>query len=166
MTTAERAADLQKPAIRVLGAAEGFTHHHIMQMASLTNTGAAESGRRCFRQAGLKPSDVDVLEVYDSFTITTLVTLEDLGFCEKGEGGAFVRGGRIALGGELPINTDGGGLSACHPGMRGIFLVIEAVRQLRGECGARQVGNCRVAMVHGTGGWLSTQGTLLLGLGA
>jgi acetyl-CoA acetyltransferase len=165
LTTAERAADLPKTAVQILGAAEGFSHHHVMQMSSVTDTGAQASGRRCFEQAGLKPADVDVLEVYDSFTITVLLTLEDLGFCKKGEGGSFVADGRLRPGGSLPINTDGGGLSSCHPGMRGIFLVIEAVRQLRGECGGRQVPDCEVAMVHGTGGWLSAQGTLLLAAG-
>jgi acetyl-CoA acetyltransferase len=109
---------------------------------------------------------VSMAMIYDSFTITVLVTLEDLGFCKKGQGGAFVSGGRIALGGELPINTDGGGLSSNHPGMRGIFLVVEAVKQLRGECGERQVKDCRVALVHGTGGALGNRhsgATLILG---
>jgi acetyl-CoA acetyltransferase len=92
--------------------------------------------------------------IYDSFTITVLVTLENLGFCKPGEGGAFVQDGRIALGGALPVNPDGGGLSSNHPGMRGIFLVIEAVKQLRGECGERQVSGARTALVHGTGGTL------------
>lgn len=104
--------------------------------------------------------------IYDSFTITVLMTLEDLGFCKKGEGGQFVQNGRLQLGGELPLNTDGGGLSSNHPGMRGIFLVIEAVRQLRGECGERQVRDARVALVHGTGGALGSRhsaATLVLG---
>jgi len=108
-------------------------------------------------------TDVDVLQLYDSFTITVLLTLEDLGFCGKGEGGAFVEGGRLRWDGPLPTNTDGGGLSACHPGMRGMFLIVEAVRQLRGEGTARQVANAEVALVHGTGGMLSTGATLLLG---
>jgi acetyl-CoA acetyltransferase len=96
------------------------------------------------------------------------MTLEDLGFCKKGEGGRFVENGRLQLGGVLPINTDGGGLSSNHPGMRGIFLIIEAVRQLRGECGERQVANPRLALVHGTGGTLGARhsgATLILGLG-
>ena len=104
--------------------------------------------------------------IYDSFTITVLMTLEDLGFCKKGEGGRFAEGGRLQLCGELPINTDGGGLSSNHPGMRGIFLIVEAVKQLRGECGERQVKDCRVALVHGTGGALGTRHsgvTLILG---
>jgi acetyl-CoA acetyltransferase len=126
-------------------------------------TAASESGQRAFAMAGLKPADVDVLELYDAFTINTLLFLEDLGFCAKGEGGAFVSGGRIAPGGALPVNTNGGGLSCVHPGMYGIFLLVEAVRQLRGEGGDRQVKDARVALAHGNGGVLSSQITALLG---
>ncbi len=107
--------------------------------------------------------DIDVLQLYDSFTITVLMTLEDLGFCKKGEGGAFVENGRLAFDGPLPTNTDGGGLSACHPGMRGMFLIVEAVRQLRGEAGATQVADAKIALAHGTGGYLSTGATLVFG---
>src|SRR2546426_24210 len=127
---------------------------------------AAETGPRAFAEAGVTHDDIDTAMIYDSFTITVLMTLEDLGFCKKGEGGRFVEGGRLQLGGALPINTDGGGLSSNHPGMRGIFLVIEAVKQLRGECGDRQVKDCRVALLHGTGGTLGTRhsgATLILG---
>ena len=106
--------------------------------------------------AGMKPSDIDLCTLYDSFTITLLVTLENLGFCELGEGGAFVEDGRIGLGGALPVNPDGGGMSSNHPGMRGIFLIIEAVRQLRGGLGKRQVEGAETALVHGTGGTLGT----------
>jgi acetyl-CoA acetyltransferase len=105
--------------------------------------------------------------IYDSFTITVLATLENLGFCKRGEGGDFVSGGRIALGGELPVNPDGGGLSSNHPGMRGIFLIIEAVKQLRGEGGARQVDGAEVALAHGTGGTIGDKhsgATLILGV--
>jgi acetyl-CoA acetyltransferase len=115
--------------------------------------------------AGLTPNDVDLCTIYDSFTITVLSTLENLGFCEIGEGGPFVEGGRIGLGGALPVNPDGGGLSSNHPGMRGIFLVIEAVRQLRGGLGERQVEGAEVALAHGTGGTLGVShsgATLLL----
>src|SRR6202023_415491 len=101
---------------------------------------------RAFAEAGVTPADIDMAMIYDSFTITVLLLLEDLGFCKKGEGGAFVQGGNIALGGRLPINTDGGGLSSNHPGMRGIFLIIEAVRQLRGQCGPRQVAGAQLAV--------------------
>jgi acetyl-CoA acetyltransferase len=106
---------------------------------------------------------VNVIELYDAFTINTILFLEDLGFCRKGEGGPFVSGGRIAPGGSLAVNTNGGGLSYCHPGMYGLFLLIEAVRQLRGECGARQVPNCEIALAHGNGGVLSSQATVILG---
>jgi acetyl-CoA acetyltransferase len=112
--------------------------------------------------AGIKPSDVDVLEPYDSFTITVLLALEDLGFCAKGEGGAFVEGGRLAPGGALPAMTSGGGLSYNHPGALGILLLIEAVRQLRGEAGERQVADAKIAVAHGSGGVLSTASTVVL----
>jgi acetyl-CoA acetyltransferase len=109
------------------------------------------------------PDDVDTCQVYDAFTSMVLITLEGLGFCKKGEGGAFVADGKLRLGGALPTNTDGGGLSACHPGMRGIFLMVEAARQLRGECGLRQVPDARIACVSATGGWFSSAATMLLG---
>ncbi|MGH7324707.1 MAG: acetyl-CoA acetyltransferase [Candidatus Rokuibacteriota bacterium] len=163
ITTRERARDLAKPPIAVLGVAETHTHQIISQMPDLTVTGAALTGPRAFAMAGLRPGDVDVTEIYDSFTITVLLTLEDLGFCKKGEGGAFVAKQRTAPGGDFPLNTQGGGLSYCHPGVFGIFTVIEGVRQLRGECGPRQVANARVALCHGTGGVLSASGTAILG---
>jgi acetyl-CoA acetyltransferase len=164
VTTAERAADLAKAPAYVLGAAHALTHHlNVSAMPDLTVTAAAQCGPLAFERAGLSPSDVDVLQVYDSFTITVLLSLEDLGFCAKGEGGAFVEDGRLRADGELPTNTDGGGLSACHPGMRGMFLIVEAVRQLRGEAGSNQVAGAEVAVAHGTGGMLSTGATLVLG---
>lgn len=166
VTSTERARSLCKPPVYVLSAAEAHWHRNISQMPDLTVTAATESGRRAFAQAGLQPSDVDVVEVYDAFTINTILFLEDLGFCKKGEGGAFVSGGRIAPGGELPVNTNGGGLSYCHPGMDGIFLLIEAARQLRGECGLRQQSGVNVALVHGNGGVLSSEVTALLGSAA
>lgn len=144
--------------------AEGHTHAHIGQMPDLTTTGAALTGPRAFAMAGVTPADIDVAEIYDSFTITVVMTLEDLGFCAKGEGGAFVAGGRTAPGGDFPMNTQGGGLSYTHPGMFGIFLIIEAVRQLRGECGERQVPGVRLALAHGTGGVLASQATVILGV--
>jgi len=122
-----------------------------------------EIGQRLLGMAGLKPADVDVVELYDAFTINTILFLEDLGFCAKGEGGAFVASGRIAPGGALPVNTNGGGLSCVHPGMYGIFTIIEAVRQLRAEAGARQVKGAKVALAHGNGGVLSSQITALFG---
>jgi acetyl-CoA acetyltransferase len=163
VTSAERARDLRKPPIFVLGAAEAHWHNDIFQMPDLTVTAAAESGARAYRNAGLKPTDVDVVQVYDAFTINTLLFLEDLGFCAKGEAGSFVSAGAIAPGGRLAVNTSGGGLSYGHPGMLGIFLIIEAVRQLRGECGARQCADSHIALVHGNGGVLSSQVTALLG---
>jgi len=166
LVRSERAKDFPKPPVYVLGAAAATWHRQIGCMPDLTVTAAAESGPRAFAMAGLAPKDVDVLELYDAFTINTLLFLEDLGFCAKGEGGAFVRGGRIAPGGELPVNTNGGGLSCCHPGMYGMFLLIEAVQQLRGEAGARQVADAQVALCHGNGGVLSSQVTALLGTAA
>jgi acetyl-CoA acetyltransferase len=164
VTSAERAADLRRPPVWILGGAHSTTHHlNLSAMGDLTTTAAARSGPLAFARAGCKPADVDVAQLYDSFTITVVLTVEDLGFCAKGEGGAFVDRGGLGVGGRLPTNTDGGGLSACHPGMRGMFLVVEAVRQLRGEAGATQVPDARLAVAHGTGGMLSTAATLLLG---
>ncbi|MGD9954236.1 MAG: thiolase, partial [Burkholderiales bacterium] len=163
LTRAERAQEFRKAPVYLLGAGAAHWHRQISSMPDLTVTAATESGRRAYEMAGLGPADVDVLELYDAFTINTLLFLEDLGFCEKGEGGGFVAGGRIAPGGGLPVNTNGGGLSCVHPGMYGIFLVVEAVRQLRGECGARQVKDAAVALAHGNGGVLSSQITALLG---
>lgn len=163
VTSADRAKSLRKPPIHVLGVGHVTTHHSISSMPSLTETGACRSGEQAYLMAGLNPKDVDVLELYDAFTINTLLFLEDLGFCGKGEGGAFVSGGRIAPGGRLPVNTNGGGLSYCHPGMYGLLLLVEAVRQLRGECGDRQVDGAKIALAHGNGGVLSSQSTVLLG---
>jgi acetyl-CoA acetyltransferase len=163
MTSAERARDLAKPPVFVLGAASGGDHSMISQMPDLTTTAGAVSGPSAFAMAGLKPADVDLLMGYDSFTITALLHLEDLGFCAKGEGGAFVEDGKLGPGGSLPMNTNGGGLSYTHPGMYGMFLIVEAVRQLRGECGERQLDDPEVAIAHGSGGLLSTMGTLVLG---
>ncbi|MQA84425.1 MAG: thiolase [Streptosporangiales bacterium] len=166
VTSAERARDLRGDPIYLLGGGEAHHHRNISQMPDLTVTAAVDSGSRAFAAAGLLPEDVDVVQLYDAFTVNVLLFLEDLGFCEKGEGGAFVSGGRIAPGGELPVNTNGGGLSYCHPGMYGIFVVIEAVRQLRGEGGDRQVAGAQVALAHGNGGVLSSQVTALLGTAA
>ena len=166
LVRSERAKDFPKPPVYVLGAAAATWHRQIGSMPDLTVTAAAESGPRAFAMAGLAPKDVDVLGLYDAFTINTLLFLEDLGFCAKGEGGAFVRNGRIAPGGDLPVNTNGGGLSCCHPGMYGMFLLIEAVQQLRAEAGDRQVPGAEIALCHGNGGVLSSQVTALLGTAA
>ena len=163
LTTRERARDLRQPPVHVLGAAGGQSHWNISQMPDFTTSAGAVCAPEAFAQAGLGPDDVDTLQFYDSFTITVLVMLEDAGFCKKGEGGAFVAEGHLKRGGRLPLNTDGGGLSSCHPGMRGIFLLIESVRQLRGEAGEAQVPDCDVALAMGSGGWLSCIGAVLLG---
>ena len=163
LTSMERAKDLKKRPIAVLGTGEAHTHRMISQMPDYTQTAAAISGRLAFERAGVTHKDIDVAEIYDSFTITVLLTLESLGFCKKGEGGAFVSGQRTAPGGDFPMNTQGGALSYTHPGMFGIFTLIEAVRQLRGECGPRQVKNAEVALCNGTGGVLSSTGTAILG---
>ena len=163
MTSAERARDLAKPPVLVLGAGTAQDHSMISQMPDLTTTPGVVSGANAFRMAGVKPGDVDVLMGYDSFTITSLLHLEDLGFCAKGEGGAFVEDGRTGPGGALPMNTNGGGLSYTHPGMYGMFLIVEAVRQLRGEAGPRQVDGAEIAVAHGSGMVLSVMSTLVLG---
>lgn len=163
LTSAERARHLRKPPVLVLGAGTCHTHAIISQMPDLTTTGAVVSGRQAFGIAGLTPADVDVVQLYDSFTITVVLLLEDLGFCSKGEGGPFVAESVLGPGGSLPANTTGGGLAYTHPGMFGIFLLVEAVRQLRGECGPRQVPGAEVALAHGSGGVLSAMSTVILG---
>ena len=163
MVSAERAKHLAKRPVYLLGAAAATDHRDITSMPDLTTTAAVHSGARAFAQAGVKPADIDVVELYDAFTINTVLFLEDLGFCKKGEGGAFVEGGRIAPGGELPVNTNGGGLSCVHPGMYGLFTMVEATQQLMGLAGDRQVANAHLALAHGNGGELSSQATLVLG---
>jgi acetyl-CoA acetyltransferase len=163
VTSAARPKDLAKPPAYILGAAMAHWHRYIANMPDLTVTAASESGARAYEMAGVKPADFDVVEVYDAFTINTIMFLEDLGFCPKGEGGRFVQGGAIAPGGTLPVNTNGGGLSCCHPGMYGMFPVIEAVRQLRGETGDRQIDGAELGLAHGNGGVFSSQVTLVLG---
>lgn len=163
MVRADRAKDCAKAPIHVLGAAHAVTHREISSMPDLTVTGAAISGAQAFAQAGVGPTDMDVVMLYDAFTITPILFLEDLGFCPKGEGGRFISGGHIAPGGGLAVNTNGGGLSCVHPGMYGLFLLVEAVRQLRGEAGDRQVRPPHLALAHGNGGVLSSQATVILG---
>lgn len=164
MTSAERARDFKKKPAYLLGIGEGHSHEHISQAHSFVASAAKDAGQRAYAMAGLGPKDIDVAEVYDCFTPVVIIELEDLGFCPKGEGGRFVEHGRIELGGELPINTHGGLLSHCHPGHPGsIFSVTEAVRQLRGECGSRQVEDAKIALVHAQGGILSTHCTGIFG---
>lgn len=163
ITAAERAVDLRKPPVYVLGTGTCATHQMVSQMPSFSRWIAAEvAGARAFRMAGVSHADIDVAELYDAFTITPILALEALGFCERGEGGPFVSGQRTAPGGEFPMNTNGGGLSYTHTGMYGIFTLIEAVRQLRGECGPRQVPDARIALCHGTGGIWSAAATAIL----
>ncbi len=163
LTSAARARTLKKKPVYVLGVGEAIGHFTISNMPNLTVTAAAESGAKAYAMAGLRPADVDMLSLYDAFTITPILFLEDLGFCPKGEGGRFVSGGSIAPGGKLAVNTSGGGLSYCHPGMYGLLVLIEAIRQVRGECGQRQVKDCEISLAHGNGGVLSSQCTVLLG---
>ena len=162
LVSAQRARDLPKPPVFVLGCGQSITHASISSMPDLTITGAVRSGAQAYAMAGLGASDMQLAMLYDAFTINTILFLEDLGFCPKGEGGRFVQNGAIAPGGRLSVNTNGGGLSYCHPGMYGLFLLIEAVRQLRGACGERQVPGCATAIVHGNGGVLSAQSTVVL----
>jgi acetyl-CoA acetyltransferase len=157
-------ANLKRRAVKLLGQGYGFTHAYIGDHQGIATTGAVQSGSKAFEMAGVKPADIDVAELYDCFTITVIVELEDLGFCPKGEGGRFVEGGRIRLGGALPVTTHGGLLSAVHPGLAGgMFHVVEAVRQLRGEAGARQVPDAELVLAHGNGGIIGIHCTLILG---
>jgi acetyl-CoA acetyltransferase len=162
VTTAERARSLKKKPVYVLGAAEAHGHGMISQMPDFTSTVARRTGPNALKKAGLTHDDIDLTMVYDSFTYTTLATLESLGFCGPGEGPDFVAGQRTAPDGDFPLNTNGGGLSYTHSGMYGVFLLLEAVRQLRGECGERQLDDPKIALVNGTGGSLSSTGTTIL----
>jgi acetyl-CoA acetyltransferase len=166
MTTTERAKDLRQTPVSVIGVGETVSHGNISICRDLVHTGAEVSSAAAFAMAGLSPDDIDVVQIYDSFTITVLLTLENLGFCGRGEAGAFLEGGRIRPGGAFPMNTSGGGLSYCHPGRYGIFLLIEAARQLRGESGERQVPGAEVALAHGTGGNFSSSSTVILARGS
>jgi acetyl-CoA acetyltransferase len=166
VVSAERARHLKHKPAYILSAATAGWHRAVMAMPDLTITAATESGARAYAQAGITPSDVRLAMLYDAFTINTILFLEDLGFCPKGEGGRFVQDGAIAPGGRLAVNTNGGGLSCVHPGMYGMFLILEAVTQLRGDAGARQVDGLDVALVHGNGGTLSSQCTAILGSAA
>ncbi|HLG00927.1 MAG TPA: acetyl-CoA acetyltransferase [Acidimicrobiia bacterium] len=164
LTSEDRARDTAKAPVWVLGTGEAVSHTTMSEWEDFTESPAARSGRQAFERAGVTPADIDVCQLYDAFTSMVLLTLEGLGFCAKGEGGPFVEGGALRVGGALPTNTDGGGLSSCHPGMRGMFLLVEAAKQLRGECGPRQVDGAQLACVNGTGGWFSSTGTVILGV--
>lgn len=164
VTTAERAKDLKSKPSYLLGIGEHHTHEHLMCAPSLTEFGAKQSGTRAYEMAGVKPADIDVAQLYDCFTIVPLIELEELGFCEPGEGGAFFADGRASIGGKLPVNTHGGMLSHAHAGAAGgLFGIVEGVRQLRGGLGPRQVKDAELALIHNEGGILSSHCTLILG---
>lgn len=163
LTSDERARDLQRRPVHVLGYGERTVSTSMTAVRDLTRTGATGAAADAYLRSGLTPADIDVVEVYDSFSINVVLALEGLGFCDPGEGLDFVQGGRIRPGGDFPLDTSGGGLSYCHPGQYGVLLLVEAVRQLRGESGARQVADARTALAHGTGGILSTHATVILG---
>jgi len=162
LTTAERARNLKKKPVWVLGVSECHEHGMISQMPDLTSLIARETGKKAMALAGLTHRDIDHTMLYDAFTYMPLLSLEDLGFCGKGEAADFLKGQRTAPDGDFPLNTNGGGLSYTHTGMYGIFLLIEAVRQLRGECDERQVPNCKISLVNGIGGILSSCSTVIL----
>jgi len=166
LTRADRARDLRGNPIYILGGATATWYSGVDQATDLTVTAARESGERAYAIAGVGPQDIDVVQLYDAFTINTLLFLEDLGFCPKGEGGRFVADGAIGPGGALPVNTNGGGLSCCHPGMYGLFTMVEACLQLRGQAGQRQVEGAELALAHANGGTLSSQATMILGTAA
>jgi len=164
LTSAERARDLPKTPVYVLGTGEAATHVLVSQMPNFAFWDAAKlASTDAFAMAGVAHADVDVAMFYDAFTIVPVMGLEATGFCKPGEGGAFVSGGRTAPGGPFPMNTNGGGLSYTHSGMYGMFTLVEAVRQLRGECDARQVAGAKTAICHGLGGMFSASATLICG---
>ncbi|MBC5762979.1 thiolase [Ramlibacter sp. GTP1] len=164
VTSADRARDSGGAPVYILGGGECYTHEHIFLMPSLTTTGAVESSDRAYAMAGVGPRDIDVAGVYDCFTGTVIMMLEDLGFCPKGEGGRFVDDRQITYGGSIPINTHGGLLSFAHPGMPGSLLhFLEVIEQLRGRCGDRQVQGAELGLVHSLGAGFATQATTILG---
>ncbi|CAN5713956.1 thiolase family protein [soil metagenome] len=162
LTAAEQARDSRSKPVFLQGIGEAHRHEHICQAATLAETAARESGQRAFEMADLSPADIDLAMLYDPFTPVVVMLLEDLGFCARGEGGAFVETGEIELSGRLPVNTNGGLLSYAHPGNPGaLLLAIEAVRQLRGECAVRQVRDANTALVHAEGGIMSSHCTAI-----
>lgn len=163
LTSLERARDLRQRPVEVLGYGERTTNTSFTAVTDLAVPGARGAVQDAYARAGITAADVDVAEVYDSFTITAALSVEALGLCAPGEALDFIQGGTIRPGGSHPLNTNGGGLSYCHPGQYGVLLLVEAVRQLRGECGDRQVPGAEIAVAHGTGGILSTHATVVLG---
>jgi acetyl-CoA acetyltransferase len=174
----DRVPDTAKEPVWVLGHGHSVSHMTMSEWTDFTIGPAAAAGRDAFGRAGVTAADIDVACIYDAFTFMEMCTLEDLGFCAKGEGGPYVADGKLRLGGAMPTNPDGGGLSACHPGMRGLFLMVEATRQLRGDYAdgngktengepipaERQVPDAKLAVASGTGGWFCSNGTLVLGV--
>jgi acetyl-CoA acetyltransferase len=166
LTLADRAADMPRKAIYVLGTGVAVSHRQISAMPDLTTTCAVESGKRAYAMAGVEPTQINHVMVYDAFTINTLLFLEDLGFVAKGEAGQMVSSGVISPGGRLPVNTNGGGLSCNHPGMYGLFTVLESVEQLRGNAGSRQVAGAELSLSYANGGVLSSGAATILGTAA
>ncbi|MFW7343191.1 thiolase family protein [Pollutimonas sp. H1-120] len=163
VTSAERARDLKSKPAYLQGIGEYHTHEHLMCAPSLTEFGASESGQVAYEMAGLGPQDMDLAQLYDCFTIVPMIEMEELGFCRRGESGSYVAEGNTRIGGKLPVNTHGGMLSYAHAGAAGgLFGIVEAVRQLRGGLGKRQVEGAEVALVHNEGGILSSHCTLIL----
>jgi acetyl-CoA acetyltransferase len=163
LTSAERASDLKTKPVYALGFGEAHQHEHVSQASSLTETAATDSGAQAFAMAGVTPDDVDHAMLYDAFTPNVVMFLEDLGFCQRGEGGAFVEAGEIEIGGRIPVNTNGGLLSYAHPGNPGaLLLAVEAARQLRGECTERQVADAQISLVHAEGGIMSSHASVIL----
>ncbi|MDB5556684.1 MAG: Acetyl-CoA acetyltransferase [Rhizobium sp.] len=163
VTSPEHAKAMQRPPVYFLGGAGASWSREVSQIPDFTTTPTADCAPRAFEMAGITTDDVDVLQLYDAFTINVIMFLEDMGFCKKGEGGPFVSGGRIAPGGALPVNTNGGGLSFAHPGMYGLFTLIEATEQLRGTAGVRQIAGAEIAIAHGNGCTFSHEFTAVLG---
>lgn len=162
LTNKERATKLKGAPVWVLGTGESHSHCYVSNIRDFVTTAAVESSKAAYEMASLGPRDMDIVQIYDAFTINVILGLEDLGFCEKGAGGQLVARG-IGPGSRLPVNTSGGGLRYCHPGMFGIFILIEAVQQLRGQCAERQISDARRAVVHGYGGVFAGNATVVLG---
>jgi acetyl-CoA acetyltransferase len=162
LTRADRAKDLKKPPVYVLGTGQATEHAMVSMMGDMTSSASARvAGRNAFAMAGLAPKDIQVAELYDAFAFTPMFALEDLGFCKPGESGDFVSKQRTAPGGAFPMNTNGGGLSYTHSGMYGMYTLIELTRQLRGECGERQVQGAKTGIAHGPGGMFSGAATMI-----
>lgn len=165
LTSADRAKSLARPPVYVKGIAETFSHHYTpFSTEDWLDTSVAQTANEALDMAGVTRADIDVIQIYDHFTIGVIQSLEELGFCARGEGGDFVASGRLAPGGAFPINTSGGGLSYNHPGMFGMLLIIEAVKQLRRECGERQLPDPELALVHAPGLVFSANSTMILGV--